>query len=153
MDPGTQVHERAIGTAKTSNETGSLTPIWDKFKLVALRSIFWSYERATWQYDIIVLLILGFIFLTPRSWFRDHPTLQLTDLRHTQGVVEVAHDKATRRYLIDSRLVGSMAPTKVNAAIGEILQRRLKKSPTIKSIAPIRDKNNVILGYSVVVIQ
>ncbi len=30
---------------------------------------FWSYGRTTWQYDVLCVLILAFIFLTPRSWF------------------------------------------------------------------------------------
>jgi hypothetical protein len=37
------------------------------------RFILWDYPRAGWQYDIIVAVIVGFIFLTPRAWFRDQP--------------------------------------------------------------------------------
>ena len=29
----------------------------------------WSYERASWQWDVLCLLILCFIFLTPKEWF------------------------------------------------------------------------------------
>lgn len=31
--------------------------------------ILWNYKRTTWQYDVIVVLILAFIFFTPKSWF------------------------------------------------------------------------------------
>ena len=31
--------------------------------------ILWNYERGTWPYDIFCLLIVAFIFLTPKSWF------------------------------------------------------------------------------------
>lgn len=31
--------------------------------------ILWKYERASWQWDILCLLIIAFIFLTPKSWF------------------------------------------------------------------------------------
>jgi hypothetical protein len=31
--------------------------------------ILWSYERASWQWDILCLLIVAFIFLTPKVWF------------------------------------------------------------------------------------
>ena len=37
------------------------------------RTFFWSYERGTWQYDVAVVLILIFVLLTPRAWFRDQP--------------------------------------------------------------------------------
>lgn len=29
----------------------------------------WNYGRGTWQYDVFCLLIIAFIFLTPKSWF------------------------------------------------------------------------------------
>jgi hypothetical protein len=30
---------------------------------------FWHYSRSTWQYDVLCVLILAFIFLTPQRWF------------------------------------------------------------------------------------
>jgi hypothetical protein len=32
---------------------------------------FWTYERATWQYDLMVVAILAFIWLTPPTWLSD----------------------------------------------------------------------------------
>ncbi len=37
------------------------------------RFILWDYKRGSWQYDVMVGLILAFIFLAPRTWFRDWP--------------------------------------------------------------------------------
>jgi hypothetical protein len=31
--------------------------------------ILWKYERASWQWDVLCLLIVAFIFLTPKTWF------------------------------------------------------------------------------------
>ena len=31
--------------------------------------ILWNYERASWQWDVLCLLIIAFIFLTPKIWF------------------------------------------------------------------------------------
>lgn len=31
--------------------------------------ILWNHERGTWQYDVFCLLIIAFIFLTPKTWF------------------------------------------------------------------------------------
>jgi len=33
------------------------------------RWILWDYDRGTWQYDVFCLLIIAFIFLTPKSRF------------------------------------------------------------------------------------
>src|SRR3954466_13196080 len=30
---------------------------------------FWNYARTTWQWDVLCVVILIFIFLTPKSWF------------------------------------------------------------------------------------
>ena len=29
----------------------------------------WQHERGTWQYDVFCLLIIAFIFFTPKTWF------------------------------------------------------------------------------------
>ena len=35
---------------------------------------FWTYPRGSFHYDVMVTLILAFIFITPRFWnFNDHP--------------------------------------------------------------------------------
>ena len=39
--------------------------------LATLKKIlFWSYDRGTWQYDILCVLILAFIFLSPNGLFK-----------------------------------------------------------------------------------
>ncbi|HZS04556.1 MAG TPA: hypothetical protein VFD58_06950 [Blastocatellia bacterium] len=42
---------------------------------VLRRIILWDYERATWQYDLLVALIVGAVLLVPGSFFgdRDRP--------------------------------------------------------------------------------
>ena len=37
------------------------------------RLFFWEFARTSWQYDIVVALILAFIFLTPKAFFKDQP--------------------------------------------------------------------------------
>ncbi len=34
-------------------------------------AFFWTYDRATWQYDLMVIAILAFVWLTPPSWLGD----------------------------------------------------------------------------------
>jgi hypothetical protein len=35
------------------------------------RIILWDHERGTWQYDVFCLLIIAFIFLSPKMGARD----------------------------------------------------------------------------------
>ena len=90
MAQPTDIHEHALPQAGAQRRWSPPCARWaSKIKLVVTRSIFWAYERGSWQYDVIVIAILAFIFLSPRAWFNDRPTLQLTDLRHQQGIVEM----------------------------------------------------------------
>ncbi len=153
MLESTELRDRIVPRVEGHAGEAVFERIWEKIKLIFVRSVFWAYERGSWQYDIICVVILAFIFVTPRSYFNDRPTLQLTDLRHVQGVVEVGRAKDGWHYLVDARLVESLAPEKPEDAIREILQRRLHKPFTVKSMEPVQDRNNVILGYAVVVSQ
>ena len=38
-------------------------------------ALFWTFDRATWQYDLMVIAILTFVWVTPPSWLGD-PTAQ-----------------------------------------------------------------------------
>ncbi|MEI6667995.1 MAG: CDP-alcohol phosphatidyltransferase family protein [Acidobacteriota bacterium] len=39
--------------------------------MIVWRGLFWTYERATWQYDVMVLLILTFVWGTPARFLGD----------------------------------------------------------------------------------
>jgi len=133
-------------------EVATLGSPWARLGRGMGHVFFWAYERGTWQYDLIVIAIVAFIFLTPRSWFSDRPTLQMTDLRHAQGIVEVGQRQGGRTYLVDARLVDSLAPLKPEEAVRSIVSTRLQRPFTIQSVDPVRDRNNVVLGYTVVVV-
>jgi hypothetical protein len=124
---------------------------WEKVRLVASRAIFWSYDRGSWQYDVIVVLILAFIFFAPATWFHDRPQLQLTDLRHVPGIVELSHGKNSWTFEVDARLVPSSSAPEARQSIQELLRPRFKGSMTITSVTPILDPHGVVLGYNVAV--
>jgi hypothetical protein len=44
----------------------------------ARKLVFWNYSRTSWQWDVLCVLILVFIFLTPKSWFASNPPVQTT---------------------------------------------------------------------------
>jgi hypothetical protein len=58
--------------------------------LSAIRKLFfWNYARNTWQWDILCVLILIFIFLTPKSWFEN-----------SERRGPITHQNATARTLL-----------------------------------------------------
>ena len=67
------------------------------------RTFFWSYERGTWQYDLAVILILVFVLLTPRNWFRDKPQ---SGAPVTPGQVQFISKEGNRlTYRVDARIL------------------------------------------------
>ena len=34
-------------------------------------ALYWTFDRATWQYDVMVIAILGFVWLVPPDWIGD----------------------------------------------------------------------------------
>src|SRR4029077_6296448 len=89
---------------------------------VLVRTVFWSYERGTWPYDVAVVLIVVFVLLSPRSWFHDRPpvgpppsaSVQLRDAGST-GNVQV--------YRVDARLL-----TALNSAPEPELEHQLHEA-------------------------
>lgn len=151
MSPMIDTHEPAAPAAPPSaHPPAARQSIWVTIKIVAHRTIFWGYKRGSWQYDLIVIAILAFIFLSPRSWFNDRPTLQLTDLRHIQGIVEIGRVNKEFRYLIDARLVDSLGQ-KPEEAVPILLKHYIQRPFTVKTVAAVRDRHDVILGYTVMV--
>ncbi|MGA9882853.1 MAG: hypothetical protein WBQ34_03940 [Candidatus Acidiferrales bacterium] len=80
------------------------------------RVFFWSYERMTWQYDVMVALILVFVLLTPRHWFHDRP-------RPVPRVQMVSQDASSRTttYRLDAT---TLAPDRHAANVTPEIQRR-----------------------------
>ncbi len=43
----------------------------------------WNYERASWQWDVLCILIMCFIFLTPKAWFNYQKAVATNDASAT----------------------------------------------------------------------
>src|SRR6202041_2696828 len=76
-----------------------------------VNTIFWSYERGSWPYDLMVILIVIFVLLTPRQWFRDQPQVPALASRSVQLLSDDALAR-THTYRIDAT---AFAPEKRTA--------------------------------------
>jgi hypothetical protein len=112
------------------------------------RGLFWTYERGTWQYDIMVALILAFIFLTPRGWFHDQPALP-----EASGVVLLSSNNHGKVYQLRAALVevGLNAGTEETIRKGaeRILQTYIGKPVQITQIKPETDARGQVVSYAV----
>ena len=56
--------------------------------------VLWRYERGTWQYDVFCLLIIAFIFLTPKTWFEKKEKLATQTARLIVQAADFSPDKS-----------------------------------------------------------
>ena len=103
------------------------------------RFILWDYPRACWQYDVMVGLILAFIFLTPRAWFRDQP-------RSSSIVMLQAHE-GTQVLWIAPELLAAVPESERAAAAAGLLRQRVGKNLALVRLEPIFDSESEITGY------
>ena len=117
----------------------------------ALRAVFWTYRRGGWQYDIQVAVILAFIFLTPRSWLGDQPTAAVRPAPGNSGVVHVLTADGVALYHVDAQLLDSAEPRETSSSLMRVLERRLSTPFQLKSFAPVKNAQEVVVGYDVLV--
>ena len=53
------------------------------------KTLFWSYERGSWQYDVMCVLILAFIFFAPGTFFHKPITVRSEEIGATGPVSQV----------------------------------------------------------------
>ena len=106
------------------------------------RFILWDYERATWQYDVMVGLILAFIFLTPRGWFRDQPRVPQAS---RISLPASAQDEVA--FWLEAELLAAVAPEQRRGKAAEILRSRNGRKLELLGLEEVLDSDGEIKGY------
>jgi hypothetical protein len=107
-------------------------------------ALFWSYRRGSWQYDVIVVLILGFIFLTPRSFFSDQPRLP-----SVQQIEALTDTEGTMIYLVDPSAVGSATGIERTTKLQDLLRQRTGEKLNVIEARPTANDQGDLTGYLV----
>ncbi|MFN7925398.1 MAG: hypothetical protein U0Q16_35190 [Bryobacteraceae bacterium] len=112
---------------------------WNTLK----RFVLWDYPRATWQYDVMVGLILAFIFLTPREIFRDQP--------RPKNVMLLSSDKDGASFLIEPHSLAGLDEQARLVETERLIHSQIGgKNRSVQRIQPIVDSGeNEIRGYIV----
>ena len=105
------------------------------------RFVLWDYPRGGWQYDVMCILIVGFLFLAPRQWFRDQPRIphaaQITSLPGNREAV----------FWVESELVSAIPEAQRLEQLGKVLSSRTGKRTELTRLEPIYDSEKEIKGY------
>lgn len=107
------------------------------------RFILWDYPRACWQYDVMVGLILAFIFLTPREFFRDQP--------RTASIVMLHGDQGRDVYWIEPHMLAEVPESERASAASVLLRKQFGKNFQIVRVEPIFDSESEIRAYMALV--
>jgi hypothetical protein len=124
-----------------------------------VRVVFWSYDRGSWPYDVLVVVIVIFVLATPRSWFHDRPQSGAGASASVQFISEDSGSD-TRMYRLDA---GALSPPKratrptpeLERETHDILGRNVDdlKARTFQvvRIDPVLDGNGAVLHYDVTI--
>ncbi len=107
------------------------------------RFILWDYPRGSWHYDVMVGVIVAFIFFMPRDWFRDQPRIP-----NARSIAMLPAEHGSSPFWIDKVVLGEKPDNARIARATEALRaytgnRRL----SVTSIEPIRGSEGELLGY------
>lgn len=118
------------------------------------RTVFWHYDRGTWQYDVLVVAIVLFVFLSPRGWFHDQP--QAGPAPHGEEIALLAEDAAagTRTYRVDVHLLAVPQRTpELERKAHDVLRKGVAdlgaRNFRVERIDAVVDDNGNVLYYAV----
>jgi hypothetical protein len=108
--------------------------------------ILWTYDRGSVQYDVMVTLILAFIFLAP-LWmnFKDKPVERTP---HQTGVVVYQVSDRTFTYQVDAAAVSARDDDGVRRDLLGVIEP-IAGEVEITGYEPIRDNKGHVTGYKV----
>jgi hypothetical protein len=129
-------------TSNTGVPRVPMTGIWRTIR----GYILWSYERGTIQYDVMVSLILLFIFLTPR-WvnFNDKPVQHNP---HPSGVVVMPDGQGGLIYQVEGSAVSAQGEDSIRRELLHIIEP-ISGAVEITNYEAVRDRSGRVLSYKV----
>ena len=106
------------------------------------RFILWDYARASWQYDVMVGVILAFIFLTPRDWFRDQPRIP-----HAVSILRPSENGGSVLFVDPEVLAGVAEPQRLGRLRDFLKTQPSTAKMSVTRVEPILDSEGELQGY------
>ena len=103
--------------------------------------LFWTYTRGSFHYDVMVTLILAFIFIAPRFVdFKDKPP---SPRQHPTDIVVSADGKT---YQVDASAVDAQDEGMVRANFQRVL-KPITGPVTVERVEQVRDGSGHVVAY------
>jgi hypothetical protein len=138
-----QIHwQRPEASTTLGNVVSPMGAIWRTIR----GYILWSYERGSLHYDIMVTLILLFVFVSPRLInFKDKPVERNP---HLTGVVVIPEAKGGFIYQIQASAVNTAAGQDIRRQLQEIIEP-ISGAVSITNVETLRDTSGHPMSYKV----
>jgi hypothetical protein len=101
------------------------------------KGFFWSYPRTSWQWDVLCVLILVFIFLTPKGWFEN------TGFQRSK----MGENSPPEVIVLSTDVVGTQPDTREIESRVRLLTGRAAAEVT--KVTPRYDSEGKVIGYEV----
>ncbi len=106
----------------------------------------WNYDRGSVQYDVMVTLILIFVFLAPlKINFKDKP---IERAPHPTRVVLIPDGESGYIYQVDASAVKSKDPDAVSESLRRVIEP-IAGEVEIAKYEPVHDSSGHVTAYKV----
>ncbi len=143
-----QIHWQRSEAGSTATE-GSVSPMGAIWRTIR-GYIFWSYERGSLHYDIMVTLILLFVFVSPH--FINYKEKPVERIPHLTGVVVVPGAKGELIYQIQASAVNASADGDVRRQLEQIIEP-ISGAVSITNVETVKDVSGHLQSYKVWVVK
>jgi len=139
-----QIHWQQPETASTVLES-AVSPMGAIWRTIR-GYILWSYERGSLHYDIMVTLILLFVFVSPHFInFKDKPVERNP---HLTGVVVIPGERGDLIYQIQASAVNTTEGADVRRQLEQIIEP-ISGAVSITKYEPVKDASGHTQSYKV----
>ena len=107
------------------------------------RFILCDYPRASWQYDVMVGIIVAFVFLTPRDWFRDQPRIPTAS-----NIATLPSENGSSVFFVNTELLAEVPDNQWAERLTQLLRVRTgDHSMRVTRVKPVLDSEGGLQGY------
>ena len=111
------------------------------------RHLLWTFDRGSFQWDILCLLILGFLFLIPSHFFHDIPEYMKVSANES---IHITVDK-TGMMIFTAKLDQPrfLDTDSVRDGAVDMLEQSIGKKVGRRHMQPIRDWTGRVIAYAI----